>query len=127
MKGVRQLPARAVPLAAALAGSIEEIFFRGVVLRILTEYFMVPPLVALAIAGILFCLEQWIQVRTAFQALVIGCGCVAISTVGGLLVLLTGSVVPAAVCHASFVLFFMTQGGEAATRLAQRETEVAAR
>jgi hypothetical protein len=113
MKGLRQLPAGVVPVAAALGGVMEELFFRGVILIILTEKFMVAPLIAVAIAGALFCLEQLVQLRTAFQMMVIGCGCVAISAVGGLLVVLTGSVVPALFCHASFVLFFMTRGDAA--------------
>jgi membrane protease YdiL (CAAX protease family) len=110
MKGIQQLPAAVVPGAAALGGAIEELFFRGVLLRILTERLLVAPLAAVAIAGILFGVQQLVQVRTAFQALVIGCGCVSLSLVGGLLVVLTGSVVPAVLCHASFVVFFMTQG-----------------
>lgn len=119
MKGLRQLPERVVPLAAATGGVVEELFFRGVVLRVLTERFAVAPLAAVAIAGALFCFEQLVQVQTRFQALVIGCGCVAISAVGGLLVVVTGSVVPAVLCHASFVLFFMTRGGAASAGLAQ--------
>jgi hypothetical protein len=127
MKGLRQLPFAVVPWAAALGGVVEELFYRGVVLRILLDRFMVAPLGAVAIAGALFCLEQLIQVRTAFQALVIGCGCVAISTVGGLLVVLTGSVVPAVLCHASFVLFFMSRGGATSDGLAARKRRGAAR
>jgi membrane protease YdiL (CAAX protease family) len=120
IKGVRQLPALAAPLAAALGGVSEEIFFRGVMLRILTDRWLAPPVVAIVIAGILFCVQQVVQVQTRFQAVVIGCGCVAISAVGGILVVLSGSVVPAVFAHASFVLFFMTQGGEASASLRQR-------
>ena len=127
MKGLRQLPDGIVPLAAALGGVVEELFFRGVVLRISTERFGVAPLVAVAIAGALFCLEQLVQVRTAFQAMVIGCGCVAISTVGGLLVVLTGSVLPAVICHASFVLFFMTRSSEASASFTPRKMGATAR
>jgi membrane protease YdiL (CAAX protease family) len=127
MKGLRQLPDGLVPVAAALGGVMEELFFRGVVLRILTERFTVAPLLAVLIACALFCLEQLIQVRTAFQAMVIGCGCMAIGTIGGLLVVLTGSVLPAVLCHASFVLFFMTRGGEANAGLAAGKMGAAAR
>jgi hypothetical protein len=114
MKGLRRLPAGSAPMAAALAGVVEEVFFRGITLRILIDRFKVAPLVAMTAAGVLFYLGQLAQVRTAFQAMVIGCSCVAISTIGGLLVVLTGSVAPAVLCHASFVLFFITHdGGEA--------------
>jgi membrane protease YdiL (CAAX protease family) len=112
MKGLQQLPANTVPIAAAIAGAVEELFFRGILLGILTMRFSVAPLMAVAIVGALFCLEQLIQVRTWFQAMVIGSGCVAISLVGGLLVLARGNVVPAVLCHASFVIFFMTQGAQ---------------
>jgi hypothetical protein len=109
MRGLRELPAAAVPAVAALGGVVEEIFFRGVLLVTMTERLRTPPAVAVAVAGGLFCLEQLVQVRTAFQALVIGAGCAAISLGGGLLVVHTGSVVPAAVCHASFVVFFVAR------------------
>jgi membrane protease YdiL (CAAX protease family) len=109
IKGLRALPAATVPAAAAFGGVVEELFFRGVLLRIMTDVLMVAPLVAVAIAAGLFCLEQLLQVRTPFQMLLIGAGCVAISSIGGLLVVLTGSVVPAVLCHASFVVFHMAR------------------
>jgi len=114
MKGLRQLPAAAVPFAAAMGGMVEEFVFRGVLLRILTERLMVNALAAVAIATVLFCLQQLVQLRTAFQAMVMLCGCVAISLVGGLLVVVTGSVLPALIAHASFVVFFMTPGADSA-------------
>jgi membrane protease YdiL (CAAX protease family) len=127
IKGVRQLPPGVAPLAAALGGVSEEIFFRGVVQRILTDRFLAPTLVAILIGGILFYVEQLVQLQTRFQALVIACSCVAISAVGGILVVLTGSVVPALFGHASFVLFFMTQGGEASAGLRQSRAGMASR
>ncbi|HZF13042.1 MAG TPA: CPBP family intramembrane glutamic endopeptidase [Thermoanaerobaculia bacterium] len=107
MKGLCQLPPGWVPVAAALGGVVEELFFRGVLLTILLRSLAVAPWVAVALAGALFTLEQLLQVRTRFQALVLGSGCAALSLVGGLLVVLTGSVVPALLCHASFVVFFL--------------------
>jgi membrane protease YdiL (CAAX protease family) len=127
IKGVRQLPAGLAPLAAALGGMTEELFFRGVLQRILTGRLLVPALVAILIAGILFYFEQLLQVQTAFQAVVIGCSCVAISAIGGLLVVLTGSIWPALFAHASFVLFFMTQGSETPATLRHKTTGVASR
>lgn len=110
MKGLRELPAGAVPVAAALGGLVEELVFRGVLLLVLTERLGAAPWLAVAVTGALFCLEQLVQVRTMFQAMVIGSGCAAISLVGGLLVVITGSVIPALLCHASFVIFFMPAG-----------------
>jgi len=111
IKGLLRLPPSVVPVAAALGGIVEEVFFRGVLLRILTDKLLFAPLAAVAITGALFCVQQLIQIRTGFQAMIICCSCVAISLVGGLLVVLTGSMVPAVLSHASFVVFFMTQGG----------------
>jgi membrane protease YdiL (CAAX protease family) len=119
IKGLWAFPPRFVPAAAALGGVVEEVFFRGVLLRIMTDLLAVDPPAAVALAGALFCLEQLLQVRTRFQALLIGAGCAAISLVGGLLVVLTGSVVPAVLCHASFVVFHMARPrgvGESAGR-----------
>ena len=127
IKGLREFPALVVPVVAALGGVVEEIFFRGVLLHVLTNKLLVNPLVAVAISGTLFCLQQLVQVRTAFQAMIIGSGCAAISIVGGLLVVTTGSVVAAVLCHASFVIFFMTQGSKAAASSNPCQTEVAAR
>ena len=127
IKGVRQLPVGLAPIAAAMGGVVEELFYRGVVQRILTERFLVNAIVAIIIAGLLFYFEQLLQLQTAFQAVVIGCSCVAISAVGGILVVLTGSVVPAVLAHASFVLFFMTRGSEAPAGLRQSRTGMASR
>ena len=107
IEGLRQLPATAVPIAAALGGVVEEIFYRGVVLRILHTRFGVAAWTAIAIAGALFCFEQLIQLRTTFQMLVIGLSSAAISIVGGLLVVESGAVWPAVVCHAAFVIFYV--------------------
>lgn len=115
IKGLRALPAATVPAAAALGGVVEEVFFRGVLLRIMTDELRMAPSAAIACTGALFCLEQLLQVRTRFQALLISAGCVAISAVGGLLVVLTGSVVPAVLCHASFVVFHMARADGAST------------
>lgn len=126
IKGLREFPSGVAPLVAAFGGVVEEIFFRGVLLLILMDKLMVAPLLAVMITGTLFCLQQLLQVRTRFQAMVIGSGCVAISLVGGLLVVFTGSVVPAVLCHASFVIFFMTQGSGVSAGLSPG-TEAAAR
>lgn len=113
MAGLRALPGAAAPAVGALAGAVEELFFRGVLLTALLER-GVGPWSAVALAGALFLLQQLLQVRTRFQAAVIGAGCVAISAVGGLLVLASGSVLPAIVCHVAFVVFFLGRPAEAA-------------
>jgi hypothetical protein len=106
MAGLRQLPRGTAPWAAALGGAIEELFYRGVVLTILIDAGVTPFLAVLA-AGALFVLQQLLQVQTPFQAMVLGSACTAISLVGGLLVVATGSVIPAVLSHASFVVFYV--------------------
>lgn len=113
IKGLHRLPPAVVPVAAACGGVVEEIFFRGAVLGIMSNRLSAAPMIAIAVAGILFVFQQLVQVRTAFQAMVIGSSCVAISLVGGLLVVFSGSVLPALIAHGSFVLFFTSQGGGA--------------
>ena len=117
MKGLQQLPAGLVPFVAALGGAVEELFFRGVVLNILIRQLTLSPPLAIVIAGALFCVQQLLQVRTAFQAMVIASSCVAISLVGGLLVVSRGTIVPAVLCHASFVIFFMSQNARQQSRV----------
>jgi hypothetical protein len=116
IKGLRELPAKSVLVAAAIGGAVEELFFRGILLPILMEKMLVAPLWAVLICGALFTLEQLLQVRTPFQAIIILSGCVAISLIGGLTVVITNSVVPAVICHVAFVIFFMTP----TTKLARR-------
>ncbi|HRC86432.1 MAG TPA: CPBP family glutamic-type intramembrane protease, partial [Thermoanaerobaculia bacterium] len=127
MKGMAELPRWAVPLLAALAAVVEELFFRGVVLGLLLMRFGLAPALAIAISALLFLLGQLIQVRTAFQALVVGSGSVAIGLVGGLLVAATGSVVLAVVAHASFVVFFLARGERARNQFGGPAREVVAR
>lgn len=108
--GLRHLSSFLRPLAAATGGVVEEIFFRGVVLAILLGPMAVPAPAAVLLAAALFLFQQLLQVQTPLQRVIVGTGCVVISLVGGLLVVLTGSVVPAVLCHASFVIFFLDRG-----------------
>jgi hypothetical protein len=116
IQGLRALPPVAVPIVAAVAGMVEEVFFRGVLLLIFATRLRLPPFAAIGLAGVLFWLEQMVQLRTRFQAMIISGSCFAISIVGGLLVLQSGSVVPAALCHASFVIFFMSPSAVSGVR-----------
>lgn len=122
MVGLQQLPRGTAPWAAAFGGAVEELFYRGVLLTILIGAGMAPPVAVLA-AGALFLLQQLLQVKTRFQAMVLGAACAAISLVGGLLVVATGSVIPAVLSHASFVIFYVgRQLAPARTRRRTSET-----
>jgi membrane protease YdiL (CAAX protease family) len=107
IKGIEQLPAVAVPLLAALGGALEELFFRGVLFWAMIHRFDFSATAAIAIAAFLFCGQQVLQVRTLSQALLMTWSCLSISLIGALLVLLSGSVMPAILCHASFALFWV--------------------
>jgi hypothetical protein len=109
--GLRSMSRAAALLLAASAAAVEELFFRGVILLVLTEVMGVPAIGAIVAAGVMFWLQQIVQVRTRFQAVVISAGCLSISLVGGMLVVATGTVVPAVICHATFVLFFLRLEG----------------
>ncbi|MBX3745294.1 MAG: CPBP family intramembrane metalloprotease [Verrucomicrobiae bacterium] len=107
IRGLEVLPPRVAVILGAVSGMVEEWVFRGVLLEIATSRVGLGPWTAVAVVGALFCGQQLLQLRTRFQATVVGGGCVAISFVGGVLVMLTGSVIPAVVCHGSFVVFFL--------------------
>lgn len=109
--GIRRLPPSLVLIVPAISALCEEFFFRGVLMPILLNKLHVLPWIALSLVTCLFILGQLLQVRTIPQAVVICCGSLAISLVGGLLVVHTGSVVPACLCHTSFVVFFMEYAG----------------
>ncbi len=114
MEGIRAASPAVAPLLGAAAAAVEEMFFRGAVLLVLWERSNAA--VAIVLAGVLFWLQQVVQVRTRFQAVVISAGCLSISLVGGLLVVASGSVVPAVICHAAFVIFFFRRDGSRAGR-----------
>ncbi|HLP60471.1 MAG TPA: hypothetical protein VK186_16645, partial [Candidatus Deferrimicrobium sp.] len=75
-------------------------------LVILVTRLAVSPFLAILLVTFLFLVEQWLQLRTAVQRIMIGFGSFAISLIGGILVIYTGSIIPAAVAHMSFVVFY---------------------
>jgi membrane protease YdiL (CAAX protease family) len=107
LKAMLESPRSLVPIAVVSSAALEELFFRGVVLSILTKELGVGPYIGIASVGVLFSCQQIIQLRNGYQAAIIGSSCIAISFIGGILVLLTGSVIPAAISHASFVVFYV--------------------
>jgi membrane protease YdiL (CAAX protease family) len=105
--GIRRLPATLARLAPAASAICEEFFFRGVLLSALTARFGLRPWLALALVTVLFVVQQGLQLKTRLQFAVIFAGSLAISAIGGILVLATASALPACLCHASFVLFYL--------------------
>jgi hypothetical protein len=109
--GINVLPRGVRPLVPGLSGFVEESFFRGIVLLILTTRFSVAPGLAIFLVAVTFTVEQMIQTQSWVQAAIIATSCMAISIVGGVLVVLTGSVLAAGISHASFVIFYFRRMG----------------
>ncbi|MFF4371589.1 type II CAAX prenyl endopeptidase Rce1 family protein [Streptomyces sp. NPDC001594] len=91
-----------VPAAAAL---FEEVLFRGAVLLGLGAL-GAGPAFALGFSTILFAAGQVALVSTRIQAYVLGTSSLVLGTVGGLLTIATGGVLPALVLHMSFAGFY---------------------
>lgn len=106
ISGILKLPKGFLALAPALAGLVEEIFFRGILLMILLNYFNLAVWAAVTLVTILFIFEQLIQVQDRHQFIAIGSGCLAISVVGSILVIISGSIIPAGLAHAAFLMFY---------------------
>lgn len=104
--GINRLPVALARLTPAASAICEEFCFRGVLLATFTTRFAFRPWLALALVTLLFAVQQGLQLKTRPQFVVILAGSLAISAIGGVLVLSTASVIPACLCHASFVLFY---------------------
>lgn len=107
---VMVLPARWRWLVPAASAAVEEFFFRGVLCGglLLTG---VPPWIAIAVAGAAFTVTQALLTENGLQALILTLSSVLLSVVGGLLLVVTGSVVPAIVTHAAFAAFYAGGSG----------------
>ncbi|QSB06866.1 CPBP family intramembrane glutamic endopeptidase [Natronoglycomyces albus] len=92
----------AVPMSSA---AVEELFFRGVVLVGLLAA-DAPIWFAVLASGLIFTAGQVILTENPLQALVLTLASVVLSVVGGLLVIITGSVLPAILVHAAFAGFY---------------------
>ncbi|QSB12700.1 CPBP family intramembrane metalloprotease [Natronosporangium hydrolyticum] len=95
-----------VPMSSA---AVEEFFFRGVfLLGLLASGASVP--MAVLLSGAVFILGQVVLTERGLAALVLGVSSVVLSVLCGLLVVVTGSVLPAIVVHASFAGFYTNLG-----------------
>lgn len=95
-----------VPMSSA---AMEETFFRGVLLVGLLAA-DVPAWVAIALAGLVFTAGQVVLTENLVQAIVLAISSVVLSIVGGLLVVVTGGVIPALVVHAAFAGYYTNSG-----------------
>ena len=93
------------PLSGAF---VEELFFRGTVFLILLIYFPQAGIVVpVLVSSVLFVIQQVLNTDSLTQGLLISIGSVTISVVGCLLILLTGSLLPALLCHELYAVFYV--------------------
>ncbi len=104
------LPRRWRWLVPMTSAAVEEYFFRGVLLTGLLAT-GAHPWLAIAISGALFTTGQVVLTENRLQALVLALSSAVLSVVGGLLVVVTGSVLPAIVVHASFAGYYTNTSG----------------
>lgn len=97
-------------LIPGISGFFEEFFFRGVLLTVLIEHFSVSTILAIILVTLAFLIQQLLQLRSFGHMCIIGISCVIISLVGSLLFLGTGTILPAALCHAAFAIFYVQWG-----------------
>ena len=106
IEGISKLPHKFIPFAPIGGAFVEEFFFRGSLLMIFIQKMSIPPYISLLVITALFAYEQLLFLKTSVQKIIIGSASVGISLMGGLLILYTGSLLPAMIAHASFVMFY---------------------
>lgn len=117
IREIMVLPPRwcwAVPMSSA---GVEELFFRGVFLAGLLAH-GAPVWLAIALSGAVFTLGQVLLTESGLAALVLGVSSVVLSVLCGLLVAVTGSVLPAMIVHSSFAGFYTNLGAGRPVRTA---------
>lgn len=93
------------PTSAAL---FEELFFRcSIFLVLLTKFDWVPLPISMLIVAALFIIEQVVCTQKVKQAIAMSAGSLAISLAGCLMIVITGSIIPAIICHEMYVIFYL--------------------
>lgn len=93
------------PMSSAF---FEEILFRGVMFSILLEIFKNQGIwIPIIIVTIAFCAEQILNTQTFIQGTGLAIGSAAISVIGCMLVITTGSYFSAILTHMMFALFYV--------------------
>lgn len=93
------------PTSAAL---FEELFFRcSVFLVLLTKFDWIPLPISMLIVAALFIIEQVVCTQKVKQAIAMSAGSLAISLAGCLMIVITGSIIPAIICHEMYVIFYL--------------------
>jgi membrane protease YdiL (CAAX protease family) len=98
-------------LTPLLAAGVEEMVFRGAVFLILLKRFPHDGhLLPIVVCTVLFVVQQMLQTDTSGQRLILAVGSTSISVVGCLMILYTGSFLPALLCHAAYAFVYLKLG-----------------
>lgn len=93
------------PTSAAL---FEELFFRcSIFLILLTRFNWLPLPLMMLIVSALFIVEQVVCTQKLKQSIAMSAGSLAISLSGCLMIVITGSILPAIICHEMYVIFYL--------------------
>jgi hypothetical protein len=104
---IKDRPPALAPLVPLLGSFFEECYFRGVVfLMVCIQYPQYGWLAPFILSAVLFSLQQMLYTNNSKQAFSMLLGSVGVSCVGCMLIMLTGSLLPALVAHQSFVLLY---------------------
>lgn len=102
------LPRRIRVLYPTSAALFEELFFRcSVFLVLLLKFDWVPLPISILIVAVLFIIEQVVCTQKFKQAIAMSAGSLAISLAGCLMIVITGSIIPAIICHEMYVIFYL--------------------
>ena len=102
------LPRKIRVLYPSSAALFEELFFRcSIFLVLLLRYDWVPLPISMLIVAALFIVEQVVCTQKFKQAIAMSAGSLAISLAGCLMIVITGSIIPAIICHEMYVIFYM--------------------
>lgn len=105
IEGIFQTPPKIAWLLPLFSASFEEIFFRGVLLQGLVGNGMSIAL-SVGVVTFAFILNQVLLTDTWIQGIVLGYSSLAISVVGSIAYLASGSLIPSMIMHASFAGFY---------------------
>lgn len=112
INSISLMPEHIGPIIPTSGAFFEETFFRGVLFIIMLQVFpQVGVVIPIAVVTILFAVQQILNTETFHQGVTMAIASLAVSGVGCLLIIYTGSFLPALIAHESFVIFYFRQMG----------------
>jgi hypothetical protein len=112
INSISLMPERIGPIIPTSGAFFEEMFFRGVLFIIMLEVFpQIGVIIPIAVVTVLFAVQQILNTETFHQGAAMAIASLSVSGVGCLLIIYTGSFLPALIAHESFVIFYFSQMG----------------